>query len=271
MSILSRLRLSEPKIVRVLGIDGSERARVMLPRVFNAPLRVMLVRRVFNALFTHSLQPKGAWKGSGHKYSVESLGAGYGMARISRLRVAGTGKSNAGGLVPTAVGGRPTHPPVPEKRIYKDVNVKERRAALASALAFTASPEWVRKRGHLLPDGVDVPIVVDDEIQRISRARELVRFLTGLGLGDDLARCRERKIRAGKGKRRGRRYKRRVGPLIVVARDEGVSRAAGSVPGVEVVLARELSVLHLAPGGHPGRLVVFTPSSLEVVGRLFGV
>jgi len=270
MSILSRLSLSEPREVRVLGIDGSEKGRAVLPIAFNAPLRLMLVRRVFNALFTHRLQPKGAWKGSGHKYSVESLGAGYGMARISRLRVTGTGKTNAGGLVPTAVGGRPTHPPVPEKRIRKDVNEKERRAALASALAFTARPEWVRKRGHRVPGGVELPIVVEDEIERVSRAKDLVDVLTRLGLGEELERCRERKVRAGRGKMRGRRYKRRVGPLIVVARDGGVLRTAGSVPGVDVVLARDLSVLDLAPGGHPGRLVVFSVSSLDVLRGVFG-
>jgi large subunit ribosomal protein L4e len=270
MSILSRLSLSTPREVRLLGIDGSEKGRAVLPPAFNAPLRPMLVRRVYNALFTHKLQPKGAWKGSGHKYSVESLGAGYGLARISRLKVTGTGKSNAGGLVPSAVGGRPTHPPVPEKKIRKEVNEKERKAALASALAFTASPEWVRKRGHRLPDSVELPIVVGDEIERVSRARELVDVLTRLGLGEELERCKERKVRAGKGKMRGRRYKSRVGPLIVVARDEGVSKAAGSIPGVDVVLARDLSVLHLAPGGHPGRLVIFSSSSLEVLRGVFG-
>jgi len=270
MSILSRLSLSTPREVKVFGIDGSEKRRTVLPLVFNAPLRLMLVRRVYNALFTHRLQPKGAWKGSGHKYSVESLGAGYGLARISRLKVTGTGKSNAGGFVPTAVGGRPTHPPVPEKRIHKEVNKKERKAALASALAFTANPEWVRKRGHQVPEDAELPIVVDDEIERVSKAKDLVRVLTRLGLGEELKRCRERKVRAGKGKMRGRKYKRRVGPLIVVARDEGVSRAAGSVPGVEVVNVRDLSVLHLAPGGHPGRLVVFSSSSLDILRGVFG-
>lgn len=271
MSILTRISVSEPREVRVYGLDGAEKGKVILPRVFNTPLRPLLVQRVFNALFSHRLQPKGAWKGSGHKYSVESLGAGYGLARISRLRVTGTGKSNAGGLVPTAVGGRPTHPPVPEKRIHKDVNEKERRAALFSALAFTASLEWVRKRGHRVPDSLDVPIVVEDDIEHVSRAKELVDFLARLGLGDELERCRERKVRAGKGKKRGRRYKRRVGPLIVISRDEGISRAAGSLPGVEVVNVKDLSVLHLAPGGHPGRLVIFSSSALGVLGGVFGV
>jgi large subunit ribosomal protein L4e len=75
------------------------------------------------------------------------------------------------------------------------------------------------------------------------------------------------KIRPGKGKMRGRRRKGRRGPLIVVARDDGVSRAARNHPGVDTVLAKDLSVLHLAPGGHPGRLTIFTVGALSELER----
>ncbi len=257
--------------VPVYSLGGERTGEVELPLFFSADLREDLVRRAFVHLSSHTLQPKGAWKGSAAKYSARSLGVGLGIARIARIMASGTGKSRAGGWVPSAVGGRPTHPPVPEKVIRKELNDEERKAATVVALAFTASPEHVRKRGHRIPEGLSTPIVVEDRLESVKRAREVVAFLRALGLGEELERTSETGIRPGKGKRRGRRYKRRKGPLLVVARDDGISRAASNVPGVEVVLAKDLSVIHLAPGGHPGRLTVFTVSALKELERRFGV
>lgn len=267
MTLLGQLVRSEPVTITVRGLDGSSRGEVTLPRIFSAKLRADLVRRAYIHLFSHRFQPKGAWKGSGHKYSVESLGPGYGIARIARLKVEGTGKARGGGFVPTAVGGRPTHPPTPEKKIHKSLNEKEKRAALASAIAFTSSVKHVRARGHRIPDGIQLPIVIEDSLASIRKTAELLRVLNALGLGEELERCREVKVRAGKGKRRGRRYKGRKGPLIVVHADEGVSKAAENIRGVDVVLAKDLSVLDLAPGGHPGRLTIYTLNSLPILER----
>lgn len=263
MTLLGQLLRAGERSVAVRGLDGSIGETVPLPRVFSARLREDLVRRAYLFLLSNRFQPKGAWKGSGHKYSVESLGPGYGIARIARLKVEGSGKARGGGFVPTAVGGRPTHPPTPEKRIHKRLNEKEKRAALASAIAFTASLQHVRKRGHRLPEDTQLPMVLEDSLVSVKKTSELMRILENLGLGEELERCREPKIRAGKGKRRGRRYKRRRGPLIVVHTDEGVSKAVANLPGVDVVLAKDLSVLDLAPGGHPGRLTLYTQSSLR--------
>jgi large subunit ribosomal protein L4e len=251
--------------VPLLSLDGSSEATVKLPKIFNAPRREDLVRRVYISLLTHTLQPKGSSRGSGHKHSVESWGAGYGMARISRIKGRGTQKYMSGGMIPFAVGGRPTHPPVPEKKIYKQVNKREKRLALISALSFTASRNHVVDRGHRLPENLATPLVTVEELESITKTSELERFLRSVGLAAELERCRQVKIRAGKGKMRGRRYKRRVGPLIVVGEDKGVGRAAENIPGVDLVEARNLSVLHLAPGGKPGRLVVFTKPALEAL------
>jgi large subunit ribosomal protein L4e len=251
----------------VIGLDGEVVERVRLPYFFNISRRADLVRRAYIHLATHTLQPKGSSKGSGHKHSVESWGPGYGMARISRVRGRGTPKYMAGGMVPSAVGGRPTHPPVPEKKIHKRLNWRESRLALLTALSFTASKSDVAGRGHRLPESLETPLVVADELEKVAKTKELESFLKRLGLGEELNRCGERKIRAGKGKMRGRRYKERVGPLIVVREDNGVRKAAGNIPGVSVVEARNLSILHLAPGGHPGRLTIYTKSAIEALGE----
>jgi len=267
MSVLVELLMNasraEEKKIPILGLDANIVGEIRLPKSFLAPLREDLVWKAFIHLQTHTLQPKGAFKGSGHKYSVESLGAGYGMARISRITASGTGKTLAGGMVNSAVGGRPGHPPVPEKKIHKDINEKEKRAALVVAVAFTGRKEAVKARGHRVPDQVNLPIVVDDRIESIAKTRELREFLEKIGLKEELERCKEKKIRAGKGKRRGRRYKRRVGPLIVISEDRGIEEAADNLPGVDVVKLKDLSVLHLAPGAKPGRLTIWSRSAFE--------
>jgi len=267
MSLLVELLLkaakAEERRVPVIGLDGKPVEEISLPKTFLAPLREDLVWRVFLHLQTHTLQPKGAFKGSGHKYSVESLGAGYGMARVSRIKAHGTGKTLAGGMVNFAVGGRPGHPPVPEKKIHKDVNRKEKIVALAAAIAFTADKEAVKARGHRVPEELDLPIVVEDRLESIAKTRELKEFLEKIGLGEELKRCAIKKIRAGKGKRRGRKYKRRVGPLLVISEDRGIEEAADNIPGLGVVKLKDLSVLHLAPGAKPGRLTIWTKSALE--------
>jgi large subunit ribosomal protein L4e len=89
----------------------------------------------------------------------------------------------------------------------------------------------------------------------------------------DVERVREKtRIRAGKGKMRGRRY---VEPksLLIVVHDEKLDtyKAFRNLPGVDVVPVSMLSVIHLAPGGVPGRLTIYTKSALEMLGKRFEV
>ena len=79
-----------------------------------------------------------------------------------------------------------------------------------------------------------------------------------------------RKVRAGKGKMRGRKMKKTVGPLIVVAEDEGIKKAARNMPGVDVETVDSLNVELMAPGTHPGRLTIWTRSAIEQLKKLSG-
>lgn len=73
-------------------------------------------------------------------------------------------------------------------------------------------------------------------------------------------------MRAGKGKGRNRRYKQKLGPLIVYNRDHGLVRAFRNIPGVSTVPVDCLNLLKFAPGGHLGRLVVWTEGAFRKVG-----
>ena len=67
-----------------------------------------------------------------------------------------------------------------------------------------------------------------------------------------------KKIRAGKGKMRNRRYVQRRGPLVIYDKSEGINRAFRNLPGVETACVDRLNLLTLAPGGHIGRFCVWT-------------
>ena len=66
---------------------------------------------------------------------------------------------------------------------------------------------------------------------------------------------------------RGRKYKRKVGPLFVISEDKGIARAAKNISGTEVVETKKVGAIHLAPGTHPGRLTIFTESAIKKLGE----
>ena len=78
-----------------------------------------------------------------------------------------------------------------------------------------------------------------------------------------------KRIRAGRGKTRGRKYKKVKGPLLVVGEDDGISLGARNHAGVDVVVVENLNAELLAPGTHAGRLTVYTKSAVEKLGGLF--
>lgn len=69
---------------------------------------------------------------------------------------------------------------------------------------------------------------------------------------------------------RNRRRVHRLGPLIVYSKDEGLRRAFRNIPGVETMSVHKLNLLKLAPGGHLGRLIVWTESAFKHLNDLFG-
>lgn len=69
---------------------------------------------------------------------------------------------------------------------------------------------------------------------------------------------------------RNRRRIQRRGPLIVYAKDDGLRRAFRNVPGVDTMSVHKMNLLKLAPGGHLGRLIVWTEGAFKHLNDLFG-
>ena len=154
----------------------------------------------------------------------------------------------------------------PQKKLKEKVNRSERRLAIKSAIAATTNPVLVMARGHAVSDVLNIPLIVEDELESISTTSKMISILHDLGAWNDVLRAKNgRKVRAGKGKRRGRKYKMPKGPLVVVNSDLGIVRGATNLPGLEVVKVAKLNANLLAPGTMPGRFTIWTESAVKAL------
>ena len=251
-------------IAKVYGLDGSEKGEIELPGIFETEYRPDLIRRAFLSAFTARLQPKGVDPMAGKRTSAKSIGKGHGMARVRRTR------EGRAAFVPQAVGGRRCHPPKVEKILHERINKRERIKALMSAIAASANPELVRGRGHIIDDVPSLPLVVENEFESLSKTKEIFEVFKNLGLDKDVERAKEGiKIRAGKGKMRGRRYRKPKSVLVVVSDLCDVIRGCRNLPGVDVITADSLGIIHIAPGGDAGRLTLWTEGAIEKLRERF--
>ena len=252
---------------KVFNLKGEEVSQLNLPQIFNTPTRPDVIKRAVVTIQSHRIQPQGRDPMAGKRNTAVSRHAGQGIARVPRLRERGSRAAFA----PGTVGGRSAHPPVSEKNIKKKIPKKEMRLAIRSAVAATGSKEVVASRGHSVDEIPDFPLVVVDEIQSLKRTKDIEEALVNIGVWSDIFRVKEsRKVRAGKGKMRGRKMKQAIGPLLVITKNDGVAEAARNLPGMEVVSVENLNAEVLAPGTHPGRLTVWTNSAFEKLETVFG-
>ena len=99
--------------------------------------------------------------------------------------------------------GRLPHPPRSEKVIYRKINVKERKLALDTAIAFTGDGSAVAWRGHKTGK-LKFPLVVSDDLEALEKTSALESFLRDLGLADEMKRVYGGvKRRSGKARMRG--------------------------------------------------------------------
>jgi len=251
--------------VNVYTMEGEIKEEIELPAIFNEEFRPDLIKRAVISSQTARIQPWGADPMAGKRTTAESWGSGRGAAMVPRIK-----NGSKAAFIPLAIGGRQAHPPRSQKIYHEKINVKERRFAIRSAVAATCNQDLVEERGHKVENVPQLPLIVDDELATIKKTKETREIFKKLGIFEDIARAKKgKKIRAGKGKLRGRKYKKAKGPLIVVADDKGIGLGARNHSGVDVVTVENLNAELLAPGTHPGRLTVFTKSAIEKLGGLF--
>ena len=259
--------------LNIFDLTKNKIGEIELPYQFEEEYRPDLIHRSVLAIQSHNRQPYAAGPMSGKRSSAKLSrrrrdyrgSYGIGTSRVPRkiMSRSGTRMNWVGAFAPGMVGGRRAHPPKIEKIWRKKINEKERLKAIRSAISATILKNIVAGRGHLVPQ--DYPFILDDKFELINKAKDAIKILKDLGLSDELQRVEEKKVRAGKGKSRGRKYKRKKGPLIVVSKKTALIKAVSNIPGIDVVEVKNLNAELLAPGAMPGRLTLWTKAAIDIL------
>lgn len=259
--------------LKVFSIERKEVKSITLPRQFSEPFRKDLIQRAVESVRSIKRQAYGAKPGAGQRASAklsrrrrDYKGAyGLAIARSPRKTLSrrGTRMYWVGAVAPNTVGGRRAHPPKVSKVWEKEINKKERKKAIRSALAAVLDRALVIQRGHNPPE--DYPLAIESALEGINKTKGVMSVLKRFGFEKELERARIKKIRAGRGKSRGRKYKKRKSLLLVVSSECTLTRAGRNISGVNIIPVKHLNAEMLAPGGVAGRITLFTDKAIEVI------
>lgn len=263
--------MSARPLVAVQGLDGSPAGQVELPAVFSAPIRSDIVQTIHRDMAKNKRQPYAVSSKAGHQTAAESWGTGRAVSRIPRVPGGGTHRAGQAAFGNMVRGGHMFAPTKTWRKWHRKININQKRFAVVSALAASALPALVMARGHRVENVPEVPLVLDDAVESITKTKAALDVLAKIGAMDDVEKAKASKnIRRGKGKMRNRRYVARRGPLIIHAGSVEIARAFRNIPGVEVAHVDRLNLLQLAPGGHLGRFIIWTKSAFARLDTIFG-
>ncbi len=250
----------------VLSLEGKKLKSIDLPKQFSEEYRLDLIKRTILAIRSLRRQKYGANPEAGKRQSSKlsrrrhNYKGAYnrGISRVPRKTMwrRGTQFMWVGAFAPGMVGGRRAHPPKAEKIWDQKINIKEKRKATRSALASTLDKNIVAREYNL-------PIVLENKFEDIKKVKDFEKVLDNLKLKKELDRTKKKKIRSGKGKMRGRKYKIKKGPLIVVSKKCDLMKSIKNVPGFDVVEMKNINTELISPGIDHSRLTIYTEGAIE--------
>jgi large subunit ribosomal protein L4e len=258
-------------LVSVFSLEGAKTGETTLPEVMTAPMRPDIVQFVHTNMNKNHRQAYSVSPWAGKRATASSWGTGRAVARIPRVGGGGTSRSGQGAYGNMCRGGRMFAPTKTWRRWHRKINVSQKRYAVASALAASAVPALVMARGHKIDDVPEIPLVLDTSLESAKKTSAAKDILAAVGALADVEKAAEsKKIRAGKGKARDRKYVLRRGPLVIYKTNDGVEQAFRNLPGVELCCVDRLNLLQLAPGGHMGRFCVWSQAALDALNEIYG-
>lgn len=253
----------------IMSIDGKSVKQVSIPKAFSETVRPEIIRRAVLAESSLLMQPQGHYLLAGMQTSASYHGRMYtwrsgrrtGRAQRPREHLGG-GRQGKVKKIPSSVKGRRAHPHHVEKNIVEQMNKREYQKAIMSAIAATVS-DYVDTK---FIDKAKLPIIVSDDIESISKAKDFMAALKSMGLDKYVDESHDSKRRASKVKRgsSSKKYKRSV--LLVLGPDsKKAGKAARNLPGVDVCTIESIKAGLLAPGGNPGRITIWSESAISAL------
>lgn len=258
---------------KIYDLEGKEAGEIELPAVFSTPYRPDVIKRAVLAQQSSRRQPYGTDPLAGLRSSAHYHGSRHyryammnkEMSRIPRIHGKVGYMAWRARVAPQAVKGRRAHPPKAEKIWTQKINQQEKALAIRSALAAATNHALLKARGHTATS----PVIFIDEFENIKHTKTFHRLLEKVA-AKELERSEKKKVRAGKGTMRGRRYKKKKGPLVLLSKNCPAMKASRNIPGVDAVPLANLSAEVLAPGTQAGRLIITTRTVLEKLREKFG-
>jgi len=245
---------------------------VTLPKNFSSKIREDILAKVFETQKAIYSQAYGSMEGAGAQYSASGISKkkrhdwkgtyGKGISRIPRKIMSRHGSSFnwIGATVSNTRGGRRPHAPKSEKNPFKKINKKELLIAFNTGFAGTINEKALEKKyGKNIPSG----LVFSNDILEI-KTKDFLEILKSIYADKISSVLKTKKIRAGIGKMRGRKYKKSAGLLFVLGSKESMKRK-----GIEVVNIDELRISDLAPNGEPGRVTFYTEEAVKEIEERF--
>jgi len=239
---------------RILNLEGEVKESIELPKCFEQEIRKDLIEKAFLVIDSKKRRAYGAYLLAGKEVSASGKfkhrrraykGAyGFGLSRVPRkiLSRKGLRFSRVGAFVPGTRGGREAHPPKAEKIWGKKVNKKEKRKALVSAIAATASLEAVRKRYPWFKEKINFPIIVEEGITEVDKTKKIFAILKKImGGADSLI--------------------RKKGLLLVADKKMKIKLPC------DFAKIDELRITDLASGGKAGRIVIWTENAIKELSK----
>lgn len=252
----------------VYDINGKVEKSIELPKIFHGEFREDIVRRALLAEQSHRYQSQSHDVMAGLRttavyvgnYKSYRTGRHMGISIRPRQRLGGGAQGDVR-RIPSATKGRRAHPHKLEKIIVENINKKEYQLAIRSAIAGSADEKLIKNRHSF--EGKSFPIVIDNKLEAVTKAKQLMIILNFLGLKSDLKRSHKPRLQKGlKRSSKNRRYRKSV--LIVVKEGKGVMNAGKNIPGVDVCSINNLTIEKLAPGAMP-RIAIWTEDAVREV------
>lgn len=243
---------------------GEKKSELELPEVFNSQIRDDIALKFFEA--DKEIQPYSSYEEAGkrhvasgkvsHRRHKWQTAYGKGISRVPRKRMwrRGTQFYWIGAEVSSTRGGRRAHPPKGFRR-PKKINKNEIKIAMNSAFAATADKDYILKRYSSVKEIKSAPLVIESMPQKTKDAIDTLRKIFG-----DLSALilKNKVVRPGRGKTRGRKYKSNAGLLLVTSNDENIK-----ITGIDVRRTNEVEIADLYP---LGRLTLYTKKAIEELG-----
>jgi len=252
--------------------SGKKIKEIELPSFFSARVRDDLISKILEA--EKKKQPYSPSPDAGmqhaargkvvHRRHVWRSGYGKGISRVPRKIMSRRGEqfSWVAAEISGVRGGMRSHPPKVLGMInFSKINKKEMKIAFMSILSSTANLEEIKKRYSSL-EGKKIenhfPLIISE--LNFKKTKELISSMKNI-LGETLSDIAfpKKKVRSGKGKGRGRKYRKSAGLLIVTGNNENLDSNV-----FDVKKARELNVTNI---GGLGRLTLYTEKAINELGE----